>query len=123
MRESASLWLFRKAALLGYRATAWRRWVRSWENHRFDCNFAFTGGRVLRESTRGKTLASIGPDGRSNVLGAGPISFRCVEPFRKWIVSYDGEAYDGSVQQQMSREFSIYADAGPVHLSTHVGFL
>jgi hypothetical protein len=57
--------------------------------------------------------SSIGPDGHSNVLGAGPISFRCVEPFRKWIVSYDGEAYDGSVQQQMSREFSIYADAGP----------
>jgi len=28
-------------------------------------------------------------------------------------VSYDGEAYDGSVQQQIAREFSIYADSGP----------
>jgi hypothetical protein len=50
---------------------------------------------------------------RTNILGAGPISFRCLEPFRKWVVSYDGEAYEGSVQQQIAREFSIYADAGP----------
>jgi hypothetical protein len=39
--------------------------------------------------------------------------FRCVEPFRKWVVSYDGEAFAGSVQRQIGREFAVYADAGP----------
>jgi hypothetical protein len=113
MRESASLWLFEEGGAFGLPRHGLEAVGQVWENHRFDCNFAFTGGRVLRESTRGKTQSSIGPDGRSNVLGAGPISFRCVEPFRKWIVSYDGEAYEGTVQQQMGREFAIYADAGP----------
>jgi hypothetical protein len=38
------------------------------------------------------------------------MTFRYIEPFRKWPVSYDGEAYEGSVQKQASREFGIYAD-------------
>jgi hypothetical protein len=113
MRESASIWLFEEGGTLGFPRHGLEAVGNVWENHRFDCNFALGGGRVLRESTRGRTRSSIGPDGRSNVLGAGPIAFRCVEPFRKWVVSYDGEAYDGSVQQQIAREFSIYADAGP----------
>ena len=39
--------------------------------------------------------------------------FRCIEPFRKWIVSYDGQAYEGSVQKQIAREFGVYADGPP----------
>lgn len=113
MRESASIWLFEASGAFGFPRHGLEAVGKVWESHRFDCNFAFTGGRVLRESTRGPTQPSIGPDGRSNVLGAGPISFRCVEPFRKWVVSYDGEAFDGSVQRQIAREFAIYADAGP----------
>jgi hypothetical protein len=113
MRESASIWLFEEGGAFGFPRHGLEAQGKVWETHRFDCNFAFTGGRVLRESTRGPTRSSIGPDGRSNVLGAGPISFRCVEPFRKWVVSYDGEAFDGSVQRQIAREFGIYADGGP----------
>jgi hypothetical protein len=113
MRESASIWLYEESGAFGLPRNGLEALGNVWENHRFDCNFAMAGGRVLRESSRGPTQSSIGPDGRSTVLGAGPVSFRCIEPFRKWAVSYSGEAYDGSVQQQIAREFAIYADAGP----------
>jgi hypothetical protein len=113
MRESASLWLFEESGAFGFPRNGLEAVGSVWENHRLDCNFAFAGGRVLRESSRGRTRSSMGPDGRSNVLGAGPLVFRCVEPFRKWVVSYDGEAFEGSVQQQIAREFAVYADAGP----------
>ncbi len=113
MRESASIWLFEDSGAFGFPRNGLEAVGKVWENHRFDCNFALAGGRVLRESSRGPTHPPIGPDGRSNVLGAGPMSFRCVEPFRKWVVSYNGMAYDGSVQQQIARQFSVYADSGP----------
>jgi hypothetical protein len=113
MRESASLWLFEESGAFGFPRNGLEAVGKAWESHRLDCNFAFAGGRVLRESSRGPSRPSIGPEGRSDVLGAGPLVFRCVEPFRKWVVSYDGEAFVGSIQQQIAREFAVYADAGP----------
>lgn len=113
MRESASIWLFEEGGAFAFPRNGIEAQGAVWDQHRFDCNFAFPDGRVLRESARAATLASVGPDGRSNILGAGPFSFTCLEPFRKWRIAYDGEAYDGSVRQQIAREFSIYADAGP----------
>ena len=113
MRESASIWLFEEGGAFAFPRNGIEAQGAVWDRHRFDCNFAFADGRVLRESTRGATLPAVGADGRANILGVGPFSFTCLEPFRKWRVTYDGEAYDGSVQQQMAREFGIYADTGP----------
>jgi hypothetical protein len=113
MRESASLWLFEEGGAFGFPRHGIEAVGKVWESHRIDCNFAFADGRVLRESSRGETRPSMGPDGRANILGAGPLVFRCLEPFRRWAVSYDGEAFEGSVQQQIARQFAVYADAGP----------
>jgi hypothetical protein len=113
MRESASIWLFEENGAFAFPRNGIEAQGAVWDRHRFDCNFALAGGRVLRESTRAPTVPSIGPGGRSNILGSGGLSFTCIEPFRKWRATYDGEAYDGSVEQQMARAFSIYADAGP----------
>lgn len=112
MRESASLWLFEENGAFAFPRNGIEAVGEVWEKHRFDCNFAFPDGRILRESTRGATHPSIGPDGRPNILGAGAMRFRCIEPFRKWIVSYEGEAYEGTVRQQIAREFGVYADSG-----------
>lgn len=113
MRESASIWLFEESGAFGFPRNGLEAVGKVWENHRIDCNFAFADGRVLRESSRGPTRPSGGPDGRASVLGAGPLVFRCLEPFRRWAVSYDGGAFEGSVQQQIARRFAVYADAGP----------
>jgi hypothetical protein len=113
MRESASIWLFEENGAFAFPRNGIEAQGAVWENHRFDCNFAFPDGRVLRESARGDTHPSVGADGRSNILGVGPFTFTCLEPFRKWRIAYDGEVYDGTVQQQIARQFGIYADAGP----------
>jgi hypothetical protein len=110
MRESASIWLFEESGAFGFPRIGIEAQGAVWENHRYDCNFAFADGRVLRESTRGPTMSPIGPDGKASVLGAGALKFRCVEPFRKWMVSYDGEAWDGRVEEQIHSKFAVYAD-------------
>ena len=113
MRESASIWLFEEGGAFAFPRNGIEAQGAVWDHHRFDCNFAFPDGRVLRESTRGDTLPAIGADGRPNVLGVGPFSFTCLEPFRRWRIAYDGEAYDGTVQKQIDRSFGVYADGGP----------
>jgi hypothetical protein len=103
MRESASLWLFEENGAFGFprigiEAEAW-----SWQNRQYQANFAFAGGRILIDRGRGEAPSPLGPDGRPTVLGAGPLTFRCIEPFSKWAVSFDGSAIDGHVSQQIAK--------------------
>ena len=111
MRESASIWLCEEGGAFAFPRNGIEAQGAVWDTHRFDCNFAFADGRVLRESARGATLPSVGADGRSNILGVGPFKFTCLEPFKRWRIQFDGEAFDGSVQQQIAQTFSVYADA------------
>lgn len=113
MRESASLWLFEESGEFALPRNGIEAQGEVWERHRFDCNFAFPDGRVLRESRRAETRPSLGPDERAIVLGVGPFAFTCLEPFQRWRVEYSGEAYVGTVQQQITHAFAVYADAGP----------
>lgn len=113
MRESASLWLFEEDGAFALPRNGIEAQGAVWERHRFDCNFAFPDGRVLRESAREDTHPALGMDGRASILGVGPFAFTCLEPFRRWHVQYVGEAYAGTSAQQIAHEFGIYADAGP----------
>jgi hypothetical protein len=51
---------------------------------------------VFRLRQDGKTWPAEGPDGLPTVLGAGPLGFRCVEPFRTWTMSFAGAAVQTS---------------------------
>ena len=110
MRESASIWLFEENGRFGFPRIGIEAQGAVWDTHRFDCNFAFADGRVLRESVRAPTLSPIDSDGKPTILGAGGLKFRCIEPFRRWQVSYDGEAFDGRVEEQIRSQFAVYAD-------------
>jgi hypothetical protein len=110
MRESASIWLFEENGEFGFPRIGIEAVGATWENHRYDCNFAFRDGRILRRSTRGPTLSSTAPDGRNSILGAGGLKFQCIEPFRKWRVSFDGSAHDARVEDQILGRFRVYAD-------------
>lgn len=102
MRESASIWLFEENGEFGFPRIGIEAEAEAWEDRRFQANFAFRDGRILNDNGRGPAPSSIGPDGRATVLGAGPLTFRCVEPFRKWIASFDGEATDSHVDNQIA---------------------
>jgi hypothetical protein len=75
----------------------------SWHDRRLQAAFTFPHGRVLNGAGRGAPPLAI--DDGARVIGAGPLSFRCVEPFRRWTMSYDGNALDGTVQEQIDRSF------------------
>ena len=110
MRESASVWLFEENGDFALPRVGIEAQGAVWDSHRFDMNAAFGNGRVLRESVRAPTQESTAADGIPRILGAGGLTFTCVEPFRKWQACYQGEAWDGSVTEQIDGAFGVYAD-------------
>jgi prepilin-type processing-associated H-X9-DG protein len=105
MRESVSVWLFEDGGAFAMPRTGIEAEGSSWDDRRLQANFAFADGRVLNGAGRGPAPSAIGPDGRPTVIGAGALTFRCIEPFRRWTVTFDGPALDGHVSEQIDGRF------------------
>jgi hypothetical protein len=102
MRESTSIWMFDEEGRFGFPRMGIEAEADSWEDRLFQANFAFADGRILNGAGRGPVPSPIGPDGRATVLGAGSIEFRCLEPFRRWSITFDGPATDAHVRDQIA---------------------
>jgi hypothetical protein len=103
MRESTSIWMFDETGAFGFPRMGVEAEAACWDNRLFQANFAFADGRIMNGAGRGAPPSPFGPDGKPSVLGAGAISFRCAEPFRRWTMAFDGLAIDGHVSQQIAR--------------------
>lgn len=108
LRESASIWLFEENGKFAFPRLGIEAVGATWENHRYDGNFVFPGGRILRTSTYGKTHPTDG-----GVLGAGGLKFRCIEPFSKWAVSFDDTVCESTTAEQIAGRFRVFADQPP----------
>ncbi len=106
MRESVSVWLFEENGEFAMPRTGIEAEAKSWEENRLlQANFSFANGRVLNGAGAGRAPSAIDSDGRPTVLGAGPLTFRCIEPFRRWNVIFDGPANDGNISEQIDSSF------------------
>jgi hypothetical protein len=104
MRESTSIWLFEENGEFAMPRVGIEGIASSWDQRPYQANFAFPGGRILDASGTEPGPSPFGPDGRPTVFGAGPLTFRCLDPFRRWALRYEGEAVDGTVDQQIHRK-------------------
>lgn len=103
MRESTSVWLFADDGSFGLPRVGIEAEAKNWEDRMYQCNIAFADGRVLIGPGRGPVPSAIGDDGRPTILGAGPLTFHCIEPFKRWRMTFDGDAADGHVTHQMAQ--------------------
>ena len=111
MRESASFWLFEENGAFALPRMGIEAVGAEWQAHRYDGNFAFAGGRVMRVSKRGTTHPVVPADGVGRVLGAGGLELRCIEPFRKWRLFFEDTVHESTVAEQIRGNFRVYADA------------
>lgn len=105
MRESVSIWLFEENGAfafprIGIEAESW-----SWEERLYHANVAFADGRVLNATGRGAVPSALDNRGKPTIFGAGPLTFQCLEPFKRWKMEFDGDARDGRVENQMDASF------------------
>ena len=102
VREGTSFWVFDEKGefalpRLGVEAEPW-----SWNDRRYQSNLAFADGRILQDSGKGAMPSVLDANGQPAVMGGGPITFRCIEPFRRWHVSFDGLVVDTHVSNQIA---------------------
>jgi hypothetical protein len=64
---------------------------------------AKSGGELLLVTEDGPPHPVSDGDGRPRVLGAGPLSFRCVEPFAQWRVEFAGDTVATDVDAYLAR--------------------
>src|SRR5215813_14714882 len=117
MRESVSVWLFEENGAFGFPRMGIEAEATSWDNRRLQAAFTFPDGRALNGAARGAPPSAIDANGQPTIIGAGPLSFRCVKPFRRWTMTYDGPALEGTVQEQIDRS---YGKRGSKSIKLHV---
>jgi prepilin-type processing-associated H-X9-DG protein len=101
MRESVSIWMFEDTGAFAFPRMGIEAESSSWANRRLQGNFAFADGRVLNGADVGPAPSAIDAAGRPSIIGAGALTFRCIEPFRHWSVIFDGPVVDGHVDEQI----------------------
>lgn len=96
MRDSVSFWTVDDRGEIGLPRIGIEAVGANWDNHEMQINLAFPDGRVYRLRDGAPSLPPEGPDGRPTLLGAGGLSFRCVDPFDTWTMTYAGQAVQTS---------------------------
>lgn len=76
-----------------------------WDTHEIQVNIALAGGRVVTIFGNGPVHEPLGADGVPRVLGAGPLAFELVEPFRHWRMRLAGPATEVTVDDQIGGWF------------------
>jgi hypothetical protein len=102
VREGTSYWLFEENGefgipRIGVEAEPW-----TWTNRRYQANFTLPDGRVLVRSGLGEMPPVLDAQGRPAILGGGPITCQCIEPFARWLVKFDGMVIDTHVSNQIA---------------------
>jgi hypothetical protein len=91
VRDAVNVWIEEEngafAMRLGVEAVS-----EQWDRHELWLDVALPDGRLYQRRIAADTLPAIGPEGLATIRGTGPMTFRCVEPFRLWTVAFEGEA-------------------------------
>ncbi len=93
-RESVSVWVSDNEGLIGMPRLGIEAVGASWEQRGTQVNVGFPDGRAIVVRELGHGRSPVDDDGVCRTFGAGGLEFRCIEPFTKLDMTYEGEALD-----------------------------
>ena len=102
LRESVNAWIWNRGTDVGLPRLGIEAVADQWDTHDIQLNISFADGKVFNCFGPGDVHDALGADGRPRVLGAGPLSFELVEPFRHWRIRFDGLAVESTVEDQIA---------------------
>lgn len=100
MRDSATLWIMDQGGDIALPRVTIDAIGSHWDRPWVQLNLVLADGRAFRVWDRFPAHQSTGP--KPPVLGAGPLRFECLEPFRRWTMHFDGEAEQSTSAAQMA---------------------
>jgi hypothetical protein len=120
MRDAINMWVSDDRGVFGLPRFAVEAVASKWGRHDISVNIAWPDGRVLSLRGDGESLSPIGANGEPTVLGSGPLKFECLEPFKRWQVSFKGAAAIMSTIGQMNGDLPGIGEPQEVefHLET-----
>lgn len=103
MRESVNAWLWTHVGgPVGLPRVGVEAAADQWDTHDVQLNLTTTTGRNFNLFGSGSVHQPLGSDGKPRILGAGPLAFELLEPFRRWKMRFDGLATPSTVADQIS---------------------
>lgn len=105
-RESASVWVCDNLGELGMPRIGVEAVSKSWSERGLQVNVAFPGDRLVVALDRGAGRSLVDDDGVCRTFGAGGLEFRCVEPFRRADVHFEGTALDTTSRRLAAGDFA-----------------
>jgi hypothetical protein len=104
--EGTNVWLWDDDGRITLPRVAVDAMGAQWDDkHMVSVNLALPGGRVLVVRGSAPPLPAADAQGRPRVRGAGPLRFDCLEPFRRWLVTFDGLAGETTIEDQINNRF------------------
>jgi hypothetical protein len=104
MRDAVNMWVSDDRGEVGLPRFAVEAAMPDWSHHDLQVNVAFPDGRAYRLRRPYPSLPAVGPDGLATTFGAGPLVFRCVEPFATWTAEFRGTATETTTKAQIAGE-------------------
>jgi len=98
VRDAVNVWIESTDASFGMRIGI-EALAKDWHAHDIWLDIAFADGRVISFRESHTPVPTADERGYSSVRGAGPLQFRCVEPFRHWHVAFNGMAPETTAQR------------------------
>src|SRR2546421_203181 len=120
MRESVNAWIWGSGTDVGMPRIGIEAVGDQWETHDIQLNISFADGRVLHHFLPGNVHDPRGQDAKPRILGAGPLSFELIEPFRHWKMRYDGLAVEGTVQDEINGNRAQGEPTVPVEIEVDI---
>lgn len=102
MRDSATLWVMDESGRLAFPRITLDAIGDDWDHPWIQLNGVTRDGGAFRVWERLPGLSRPGPQGAVTVRGAGPLAFHCLEPFRRWSLTFDGTARRSTTTRQMA---------------------
>lgn len=105
VRDAANVWFEEENGDFAIRVAV-EAVAEQWDAHMIWLDVAFADGRVIHLRDYCKPHPSIGADGKPTILGAGPVRFECIEPFKRWNVSFaPTQVHELTAEQMIAGEF------------------
>ncbi|MBW2942767.1 hypothetical protein [Zhongshania aquimaris] len=101
MRDAINMWVSDDRGVIGLPRFAIEAVAPDYDTHMLSLNIAFPDGRVYIVRDYGVAHKTTDEQGKASILGAGPLRFQCVSPFKEWHVSFKGKAEPMTTAAQM----------------------
>jgi hypothetical protein len=101
LRESVNAWIWDDSGTFGFPRVGVEAVADQWDTHDLQMNLAFADGRVFNILGNGPVHDPLDKHGVARTLGAGPLSFEVVEPYRHLRMTLNGTAIQTTTQAQI----------------------